>query len=159
MEGLGQQLIGLDVYRHLASAGAEQTALNAEKVAQINITFEDLVSLFTQVVPLEIDLDTSTAILNVSKSALAHHPDSAQSTCHLNGRAIGTAGLSFFKSGDGLGCRVAAMSTRRIRINPPLAQSLQFEHTLLNLIGVFEHVIAFFGSGSKKHLERPRCPY
>jgi hypothetical protein len=38
---------------------------------------------------------------------------------------------------------VAAASASRIGLYPPLAQALQFEQTLLNLIGIFEHVVAF----------------
>ncbi len=47
MERLGKHIVRLDVHRHLAGTRTKEITLDADEVAQVEVTFENSVGILT----------------------------------------------------------------------------------------------------------------
>jgi hypothetical protein len=147
-KSLGEQceIGGLEGY--LSTTSPEDAATDANDISNVKL-LEKLISVFTEGVGTEIDLDFAVVIANIKKCRFAHEARGHYATtkAHLGG--ITASSLPLFKKGDSFLCGMGATITVRVRINASLAHSLELIPALLdNAIDAMSHLISLFPQSS-----------
>ncbi len=147
MQGLGGQLITVDVNGYLAGAGAKEMALHGHKVTQVEIFFEGIVKLLAQIIFAQINLQATGPVLKVGKRTFAHNPHRHQSPGYLDRklwfffRILRQDGLGLIVHGDSSGDGMVADNTGRICGLVAPGKVVKLMQALFNLFAKVSKVI------------------
>jgi len=145
LQRLGQQAQGIGAQGKLAGLGAEGDAGDANDIAEVELAKESE-GLFADIVPSDIDLQATLAVLNLDKSGLAeiapgHDPagdDIALIATFQGGGIIPFVGAGHLfrgvRHGKIVGVGVDSRAPQLIQLGPPLQQ---------NIVQIFHNIHTF----------------